>query len=139
VRTSIVHRLVAALAVALPAAPPTLAVAVGGLAAGGCNSDEVVPPDAPSSGCGDCDAPTDANDFCTTCGPDQICVQFIDGVCGQLSLRCEDRNPACATGNACTPECMQWHCNNGDAQPFYRCDVGGCPVDVAGALHCYGP
>lgn len=105
--------------------------------AAGCDADERVPTDGPS-GCGDCDAPIDANDFCRRCDVDEICVQTFNGTCGQIGLACEPRNAACV-GNACTPGCMQWQCNDGQDPPFFRCDVGGCPDEVAGALHCYGP
>lgn len=114
------------------------AAAVLGLAA--CADDEAPKPtDAQDpDGCA-CDAPgPDASDFCLSCTAEQVCVQVFNGTCGQISLACEPRNAACV-GNACTPGCMQWQCNDGDDPPFFRCDVGGCPGEVPGALHCYGP
>ncbi len=97
-------------------------------------ADERVPPvvDAPT------DSAIDANAFCAICGADQICVQVFDGTCGQLSLTCAPRNPACV-GNNCTAECMRWQCNNGDPNPFFRCDKGTCPGAAPGALGCQGP
>lgn len=102
--------------------------------AAGCSDDESGTPDAGVALDGDPDGPS----FCSTCGADEICVQAFDGTCGTIGARCEPRNPACQ-GNACSAECMRWHCNGGNEQPFSRCDVAGCPVEEPGALHCYGP
>ena len=102
--------------------------------AAGCNGDETPTPDAAVGLDGDPDGPS----FCASCGADEICVQTFDGTCGSIGARCEPRNPACQ-GNTCSPECMRWHCNGGNEQPFFRCDVATCPVEEPGALHCYGP
>lgn len=116
-----------------------LAPAAALLALAACSDEHRPDPDA-ASGCGDCDAPNDTpTSACDDCTPDQICVQVFNGTCGQISIACEPRNPACSDGTACTPGCMQWQCNDGGDPPFFRCDVGGCPDDVPGALHCYGP
>lgn len=110
-----------------------LVLAAGSLTGlGGCPDDEA--PGAPDAAPG-----PDANDVCLGCTADQICVQVLDGTCGQLRLACEARHPACAEGTACTAGCMQWQCNDGGDPPFLRCDVGGCPGEVPGALRCYGP
>lgn len=106
----------------------------------GCGADEAVPPviDAIVDGPFPDDASIDASAFCSTCGPTEICVQFFGGTCGEISLECQPRNAACPA-NACTPECMQWHCNHGEPNPFFRCDKGVCPGAAPGALICLGP
>ena len=82
--------------------------------------------------------PPDAPLGCPQCAADQICVQFFDGVCHTIRIECQVRNQACPE-NACTADCMQWHCNGGAEPPFFRCDVAGCGGEAQGALHCYGP
>lgn len=86
--------------------------------------DTAIPPDAPS--------------LCSACGPNEVCVQVFNGTCGQISLACEERNPACA-GPVCSPECQRWQCNDGNEQPFFFCSMATCPLEEPGALHCYGP
>lgn len=101
------------------------------------NDDPPVPVDAAVS-ISDCGIDTPETNPCAACTADQICVQFLDGVCRSESVSCMPRHPSC-TGNACSQECMQWQCNGGSTSFFRRCDVGGCAADVPGALHCYGP
>ncbi|HVV82201.1 MAG TPA: hypothetical protein VHE35_03950 [Kofleriaceae bacterium] len=129
------------------AAPPSLVLALAfafafalAAALGACG-DQAGPTDAAV----DFDAPIDTPDppfdasVCGSCTPDQICVQTFGGTCGELSIACEPRNPAC-TGNACSPGCQQWQCNDGTDPPFFRCDEGSpCPGEDPYALHCYGP
>ncbi len=117
-----------------------LILAFAALAAACDGSDEQLPPDQPVDATVDVpiDVPIDANAFCSTCSADQICVQFLNGTCGQIRLECVPRNAACA-GPVCSPECMRWHCNDGSENFFFRCDVAPCAVDAPGALHCYGP
>ena len=111
-------------------------VAVSAAACGG--ADERVPPVVDAATDAPIDSPIDGSAFCSTCGPDQICVQVFGGTCGQIALSCVPRNPACV-GNGCTAECMRWHCNDGNQQQFFRCDKGSCPGAAPGALICRGP
>jgi hypothetical protein len=116
-------------------------VLLAALAAACDGPDEQLPPNQPVDAASidvPIDVPTDANAFCTTCTADQICVQFLNGTCGQISLECVPRHATCA-GPVCSPECMRWQCNNGSDNFFFRCDVAPCAVDAPGALHCYGP
>jgi hypothetical protein len=118
------------------------AIAIGLLAAACAGDDEEdvdawVQDDAPNIDASP-DGPLDASALCATCGADEICVQFFDGTCGEISLACKPRHAACV-GNACSAECMQWQCNAGSTDFFFRCDVGGCAGVAPGALACYGP
>ncbi len=113
-----------------------IVLALGAVLAAGCGLD-----DKDGRGPAPLDASAflpDASGFCDQCADGEICVQVFDGTCGTLSISCQPRNAACPV-DACTPDCMRWHCNGGMDPPFFRCDVGTCGTEVPGAFACYGP
>ena len=128
-----------------------LAAVVAAVSLAACSGpDEHIPPpviidaevpllDGPAIDASDADVPVDADLRCMACGTDQICVQTFDGTCGELGLACQDRDPTCATGTACTPDCDLHHCQASGDAGIFTCSAAGCPGEVAGALHCYGP
>jgi hypothetical protein len=77
-----------------------------------------------------CDAPVDP---CAACGPNELCVQRLDGTCG-MSTVCEPRVVECPE-NACTPECEQAYCGS----PFQCQNRIPCGQESQLAFTCYGP
>ncbi len=108
------------------------------LALGACLGEEEPPIDAAQFGYDPAPLPIDSNDACSACGVDQLCVQFFDGVCGELRVECQDRAAAC-TGTDCNA-CDLPHCRQDPNGPItFTCQAAGCPGELQGALHCYGP
>lgn len=85
-----------------------------------------------------CESGSEADAFCASCSPDEICVQHFDGVCGPPRLECMPRYAACDLADGCSAAC-DLQCKRGDAQnPIGSC-ASSCPEQLDGVLACHGP
>lgn len=75
---------------------------------------------------------------CATCGDDELCVQFYDGVCGEPTTVCQAKVAECGEA-ACSAACDRALCKGGVDTAVYTCSAAPCGNEAAEALHCYGP
>ncbi len=81
---------------------------------------------------------SDAEQFCAGCGPDEVCVQHFDGVCGPPRLECMARHAACSLEEGCSAAC-DLQCKRGDPNASGPSCASYCPDQIAGVLACHGP
>jgi hypothetical protein len=82
------------------------------------------------------DAGVDAapEDPCTTCAPQEICVQRFDGLCNHHDTVCVPRVVDCPQ-NVCSPACEAAYC----PAPFQCANRITCGTESPLAFTCYGP
>ena len=83
-------------------------------------------------------AASDAEQFCDSCGPDQVCVQHFDGVCGPPRLECMARYTACTVDEGCSAAC-DLQCKGGDPTASRASCASSCPEQIDGVLACHSP